>query len=252
MTDIPPIDVLMTPPETCKTIYVWKPSVMDSSAFPLERSENIGAFHREQAGFPVAHEDTIVKLPGLPDSLYVFRQASFEGREDLFSAVEIQTETLPRALPEGLLVYGSPVLRADFCDVIRAVDPEGGHQFIPCAVTMPDGSPASDQAYFHFVCGRRVGAGGDVTLDFDSLRADYLPTMVRDTLINIDTARALADVPVWSSVGNETPLFLSQAIWDEVQARGLSGLKEFSAFGGELPENHEDLPETIGHVWVAA
>jgi hypothetical protein len=127
--------------------------------------------------------------------------------------------------------YGSPVLEKDLCDLIRSVDPEGGHQFIPCPVSMPDGRPVSEQSYFHFVCGRRLGAGGEVTLGFDVLRSDCLPDMRRRTLVNQETALALAGT-----------------LFEAAQAKGLTGLKEFRDFDGRIAPGQTEIPEIPSHI----
>jgi hypothetical protein len=96
----------MEKPANARTIYAWVGPYADTAAFPMSRNPNIGAVQRWQMGFPLLEVERQVRIPGLPKDLNVYRYADMTGRPDLFGDVALDTDTLPRALPALLLVWG--------------------------------------------------------------------------------------------------------------------------------------------------
>ena len=251
MAKIPPHDVLMTKPDPCRTIYVWRPSTADARAFAMTLEPRITSAARSAAGFRLMDANNLIELPGQPKRLYVYRHPDVRARGDLYASIKLSTTDLVRPLPAAFQVFGEPVIRDDLRAIIEACDPDGGHQFMPCMIYGPNGETVAEQPYFHFVCGRCVLTSGDPEIGFDVLRTDIDPMQVTPQMGDHATALFLATLPVWNTMGGSARLYFSETVFAKIREQGLEGFKEYSQFRGKKPDDLSEVPETVGHVWIA-
>lgn len=245
----PKADVRAERPENYRTIYVLYPHYGQNERLPLRREPDIGDFYREEAGFP--REGTQLNLTGMPERVSIFRYADVGAGTDLFADCHLGAEISESdPIPDILDFYGSLLISRKLKDLFERYDPEGKHQFVRCKMIGVNGEELSELEFYHFVCGR-------IALLFDhQKRRDLIRCNVSDAYSarifdNLERARFMSTLPIWSSLAKDVPLKFSQEIWEKLSTHDLLGFKQYYDYAGirERSNTKGDL-EAVGQMWV--
>ncbi|CBL45309.1 Conserved hypothetical protein [gamma proteobacterium HdN1] len=135
-------------------------------------------------------------------------------------------------------IYASDVVK----NIIETHDPFG-HQFWPVDVVDESGTPVSTTQFYHMNMRRYVTIEdlGKPLLDADyrvnkDIEGKYVSSIQHDVLVR-DFVESL---PIWRHFFPrytiDIPLFINEPMFKALQAGGVTGIKEFTQFDGQLGE----------------
>lgn len=211
--------------QTGMSIFVWRA--------PLGRISPFEAIDQVPSGImDYAHGlkiyDTDITPFEAPPGVKLYRPGSVEGRGELFFDVRCSTDCKPSDFKDIVNVGGTVLVSAAMRDALLAVDPDGGHSFVPSLMIGADGKPVTDKEYFHFWCGRRlrIRTPGPANYTFKS---NIGPGSVEKTLLrNHAEATFVARLPIWVDGGDLGIIYFDAATYAFLAAHDLSGLDPFS------------------------
>ncbi|MBY6065764.1 hypothetical protein KUW17_03370 [Leisingera aquaemixtae] len=248
MPSLPSVKEQIQKPENCRTVYRYKPDLVDAQDFPVAFEPDVDSYSRKRAGFRTdAH---LLELPGTPGKAMVYRPSDMSGCPEQIGSVRLARNSVPEFLPDCLSISGNPVISASLKQAIQAADPDGAHQFIPCMMYNAKGQRISSQDYYHFVCGRTVFLL-DQDKQYGQLRGDATPSFQKEMFDSLGRARFLSYLPVWChKASGGLPIFFSQEAFGHIRAANLRGFGEFTKYNGRDKQPDGTPAETVAHIWV--
>ncbi|MGR3712200.1 MAG: imm11 family protein, partial [Shimia sp.] len=194
---LPPLEVRLQKPEIHRTAYVLLPQLIDYDVFPMEEVPRVGPVKRRIAGYP--RKGTLLDIKGNLDGTKIYRHSEVAERPDLFGDFHLGFDKPQRHLPDVLELSGMALVSRAFMEAVQEIDPEGGHQFVPCKMVALDGTERSDLQYYHFLCGR-IAYLPDEQSRRDLIRSDMGNAYVEAVIDSLDRARFLSQLPIWCTV----------------------------------------------------
>ena len=157
-------------------------------------------------------------------------------------------------LPDRLSFRNYTVVSARCREFFELVDPNAGHVYVPASLLTANKQPVGGE-WFYMWCGRFFGA--DETEHTAGLMEDTMSHgyHYETCLATPDRCEFFKDIPVWASVGEPGPRYMSLAIFAQVKESGLTGFREYTMPDLRYyPDEDEDLPSLItppnvSHIW---
>jgi len=245
----PDTETCLTKPDHYRTIYVYSAALENTAWMDAVQEPRIGQSFRQASGYGSQAYD-FEGTPGVPTGALMSRPANMlECPPELFANFRFRKK-IDFRLPDIFQLYGELLVSEKFKEALEALDPDGGHYFIPTMFFGKNGETVTDQQYYLFFCGRMT-----ILLEDKNRQALYrgepvykgLHSSIFDTQ---ERARFLAKLPVWMREGITSTVFFSQDIFDGLQSYDLYGLAEFSVPGGKYSRSKHKWPETVAQIWV--
>ena len=157
-------------------------------------------------------------------------------------------------LPDRLSFQRNTVVSARCRELFERIDPEGGHVFVPASLLTVDKRPV-DGEWFYMWCGRFF------LVDDAEPTAGVLQDTMTDGLhyktcfATPDRCEYFKDMPIWGTIGEPGPRYMSRAIFAQVKEAGLTGFREYTKrWGWEYEHDNQRLThlvttQNVSHVW---